>query len=68
MAKRSKLPGITLLNGIFTLVITEEELASSGGLGLERKKDSLNKPVLDPVKIEAIQGNINLKRRCSNYI
>ena len=57
MAKQAKVPGIELLNGILGLVFSDEELANSSGMGLKKKKESSNKPSLDRLKIEAVQGN-----------
>ncbi|CAG2205342.1 unnamed protein product [Mytilus edulis] len=62
--RSSTLYGNTLLNGILALVFKDEEQTSSGRLVLKRKKDSLNKPVLNPVKTASIKECLILSPSC----
>lgn len=64
IAKTSKTPGISLLNSVLGLVFTDQELANSSGMGLKRKKDNADKPVLDALRVEAVREYV--KHQCDD--
>lgn len=55
MAKASKKPVITLLNGILSCVFTDVEMAESSGLDLRAPKDTNVHP-LNSIKADAVRG------------
>lgn len=46
------------------LVFTDQELANSSGMGLKRKKDNADKPVLDALRVEAVREYV--KYQCDD--